>query len=692
VKKWLAACCLAWVSFAGPPVVLAQEPPLQELAAPVSAGQLLLFRAEQITREGDVITCVGKVRAEYEGLQLDCQWLRYDPTTGFVEARKECLFTFGESFVASDEIDFSLQDKRAVMRRVFGRGNDLASSSQYVEQPLFFWADSMLWQPDYMELREATVTTCDKLPGQWDYRIVAGRIEIYPRERLEAYNTAVEFGGFRPITLPKLMFSLDPTQPLWQEYLPTLGYSALYGAFVRFAIPYSLDRRNSGKVHIDYYTRTGLAGGLEHRFNFDDRAVGDVFYYQQGGVDNRAGRFDFRGNLFYQIDDATVANFNYSQNRFELPNFTSPLTVSTQFGIQHQKEDYLVQLGAGYARSGDNTNTVYSGAFLKDFDERTRLLATTDFATASTLTNRTQRYHYQTTLQHRADIGDFEAALEGSSGQRTFFLNRTPELRFVSKPVYLGDLPFLASASYGRIQESPSNVLSNRFDLRVTLPDQMYSIGSSRLVVGAGLRQFFYDTGDQQRVLLGRASWYQPLGEQFTARADFNVQDPSGKTPFLHDFHTPYSVITGGVDFHNNGSLRLGAYAGYDLYRKQAHDVIGRLDYTPNNSFSLSSGTNYDPLNKQFRSIDNLLSVRLSDNLSLTHWSLYDFQQNKLTYQDVMLNFETHDWIASVAYRGLQQEVFFQLNLRGFPSPPLHVGPDPNLPVLPNNLSNPFVR
>lgn len=670
----------------------AQEPPLQEFSTFTEGEQLLLLRAEQISRDGDVITCVGKVKAQYEGWELNCQWLRYDVKTGSVQARQECLFTFGDSFVAAEEIDFSMHDRQAVMRHVVGRGNDLASSSQFVEQPLFFWADSMLWQPDYMELVDATVTTCDALPGHWDYRIAASRIEIYPRDRLEAYDSAVEFNGFRPLTLPKLTFSLDPTRPLFQDYLPTVGYSGLYGAFVRLTVPYSFDRRNSGRVHVDYYSRTGLAGGIEQRFNIGDRAIGDLYYYQQGGVGNRKGRLDFHSNLFYQIDDYTNANFSYSQNRFELPTFSSPLTIATQFTLNHHKEDYAVQVQAAFARSGDNTNTVYSTTFQKEFDDRTRLIAVGDYAQATTASRQTDRFHYMTSLQHRADLFNFEASMEGTSGERTYFLNRTPELRFVSTPIYIGDVPFLASASFGRIQESPSNVLSNRWDLRISMPDQTYKLGSSRLIVGAGLRQFFYDTGDRQRVFLGRASWYQPLGEQFTARADFNVQDPQGHTPFFHDYHVPYSVVTGGVDFHPDGDLRLSAYAGYDLYRKQAHDLVGRLDYSPNNNFSLSSGANYDPINKEFRSIDNLLAVRLSDNLSLTHWSVYDFQQQKLTYQDFMLNYESHDWVASIAYRGLQQEFFFQLNLKGFPSPPLHVGPDPSLPVLPNNLSNPFVR
>lgn len=695
MKRWLNSGVLAtWLllGLAGGPPVLAQGLPLQEVRTQAGQDELLLLRAEQITREGNVFLCVGKVKAEFQGLQLDCQWLRYDLTTGQVEARRECLFTFGESFVSAEEIDFSPGSRQAVLRRVVGRGNDLGSSDRYVEQPLFFWADTMLWQPEYIELGRAILTTCDARPGQWDYRIVAERIEIFPQDHLVAYNGGVEFDGYRPVTLPRMRFSLNPDQATFQDYLPTLGYSQIFGAYLRLSLPYSFDRNNSGRFNLDYYTRAGISGGIEHSFNFRNRVLGDIFYYQQPGNDRREGRLDFRGNVLARLNDSTVATFNYSQNRFQLPNFNSPLTVSTQVGLSHQVEDLAVQLQAGFARTGDNTQSFYVATLQKDIDERTRFLASADLGRASTLAQRTQRFHYVTSLQHRTDLFDFEAALESTSGQRTYYLNRTPELRVVSRPLYIGELPLLASASYANIFESPTEARANRWDLRLTLPDQMVSLGSSRFLVGGGLRQFFYDNDQRQRVWLARASWFQPVAEEFTARVDFNLQDVAGGTPFLHDFHLPYRVLTGGLEYHNSGSLRLGAYAGYDFLRDRPNDLVARLDYTPSPRFGLSSGSNFDPNTGRFRSVDNMVSLRLGQNLSVSHWSLYDFQQNRLTYQDIMLNFESHDWVASVAYRGLQREVFFQLNLKGFPSPQVHVGPEAGLPVLPLNLSNPYVR
>ena len=54
--------------------------------------------------------------------------------------------------------------------------------------------------------------------------------------------------------------------------------------------------------------------------------------------------------------------------------------------------------------------------------------------------------------------------------------------------------------------------------------------------------------------------------------------------------------------------------------------------------------------------------------------------------------YEDHDWIGSVTYRGVQNEVFFQMSLKAFPLRPVKIGPDPSLPILPANITNAFTR
>ena len=90
--------------------------------------------------------------------------------------------------------------------------------------------------------------------------------------------------------------------------------------------------------------------------------------------------------------------------------------------------------------------------------------------------------------------------------------------------------------------------------------------------------------------------------------------------------------------------------------------------------------------------MDSGVTAQLTDGISLTHWSLYDLNNGRMTYQNFSVNYEDHDWVGSVTYRGVQNEIFFQMSLKAFPLRPIKVGPDPSLPILPANLSNAFTR
>lgn len=664
--------------------------PQKEQTTP--AGEILLIRAERFRRDGKILICEGNVTTEVSGIRLDCQKLEYDTQTGFAKARKDCIFFWGDNFAASQEVDLDTQNRTALMRKVAGKGAELATGSRQTEQSLFFYADELRWTPDKAELTTATITTCDEVPQDWHYKLEASKIDIYPRQRLDATGGALTLGTQRLFTLPTISLSLDPSRSVWQDFIPTFGYSGVFGAFVRTRLPFHFDSRNFGKIHLDYYTRTGLAGGIEGQFTLGNRGGGSIFYYRQGGVQSTAGRMDMRASLGYAIDEYTNIGFSYGQNQFELPGVVSPLNVGTSFAISRYAPGNAFQASTFYSRSGDNTNTGYRLFYEADLSERTSVLLSGDYAEASTLATKTHRFHYLASVLHRGDWFDMDLSAENTGGQSTYFVNRNPELRFRTHPLYLGDVPVLASFAYGDITEFPSECRTTRGDLRLTIPDQTVDWESGRMYAGAGFKEFFYGNGQNQTVVTARTSLMQNFNDNMLGRLDFNYQSPSGSTPFLTDFHYPYQSLTGGLEFYNTGEFRLSAYGGYDFYRNVTHDIMGRADYALGPGWAVSTGTNFDPGQGQFRSVDNQLSIQLTDNIYISHWAVYDFQQQKLSYQDFLINFAEHDWDASLAYRGVQNEVFFQFALKAFPSPKVQIGPSTNLPILPQNLPNAFVR
>ena len=655
-------------------------------------NQLLLLRGEKIRRVGRTTYAEGNVSLEIGGLRLDCQSLEYDPDTGWAHARGECLFFWGENYACAETVDIDTLKNTAVMRHVSGRGEDLATNAKQVEEPLYFWAEELKWQPDKIEMNQAVISTCDLVPGDWHYRLEAEKIEVYPRDHLDATRSSVTMGNTRLVTLPIITVALDGKRGMLRDFIPSAGYNGLYGAFLRLKFPFTFDKNNFGRFRVDLYSVTGVAYGFEDTFSLGTKGGGNIYYYRQAGVGDATGRLDFHTNVGYQLDRYTSLGFSYGQNRTELPGLTSPLNIGTSVALTRNAPGSMIQLSSSYSRSGDNTNTGYRAYYEKDLSERDTILLSVDYSQASTLAARTQRYHYLADFIHRDTWFDAEAVFENSQGQSTFFLNREPEVRFRTRPLYVGMVPFVATASYGSITESPSNVHTERGDIRLFIPDQTIDWGSGRVQAGAGFRELFYGTQDAERVVTARTSVMQNLGPNCLARVDANIQLPSGTTPFQSDQLYSYESITGGLEFYNTGKFRLAGYGGYDLLHHQAHDVVARADYSLGPGWSVSSGANYDLVGGQFRSVDTQLSLQLSDKIYLSYWTVYDFTLQKQSYQDVLLKFSEHDWDASVAYRGVQNEVFVQFSMKAFPQPAIKVGPNTSSPILPQNLPNAFVR
>ncbi|MBI3925093.1 MAG: hypothetical protein HY319_06095 [Armatimonadetes bacterium] len=676
---WLA---LLWLVFWSVPST-AQLPP----------DEMLLLKADRVQREGTRTIASGNVTVVVSDIRLDCQRLVYDSQTRRIEAQEECVFFWNENYAASDSLVYNLATEQATMLNVAGRGESLVHNNRLVETPIFFWADEVVWNPEKVELRQAMVTGSEAVPGDWGYFIESEKIEIYPRDKLIATSTRVNLEGTDLYTVPTLVLPLDTDQSRRrQAYFPQPGYSKLDGVFVRNAFDYLFDEQNYGTVNLDIYQKTGLAGGLEHFFTLGDRGGGNIYFYKQRGSQTSRGRFELASNLSYRFDQYTSLGFSYNANQFELPGEVGPLNISSAVVLNRFSPTSALQVMGNFARSGDNANNFYRLYYDVELSDELSALVEADYSLASTQFTRTRRTHYLGSLRHRGSLFDSELTVENTAGQDTYFLNRNPELSLRSHLFHVGAVPLLASASFGNIEESPSLLRTSRYDMQLRVPDQIYETGLGNLEVGAGVRQLFYGNGESQYVLAARTGWMQNFGDVATTRVDYNWQQPEGFTPFQHDLQFPFQTLTGGIEFHDEDMWRLSATAGYDLEYSVAQDIITRLDFRPADGWYLSAATNFDPNTSVWRSVDSNLTLQLSDHLSVSHWSIYDLVNSRLTYQNFMLNFENEDWVGSLAYRGVQNELFFQMSLKAFPLRPIKIGPEPYLPVLPQDLPNAFVR
>ena len=685
---------------------LAQAPPApKEAAKPTpktapqpgtkgaaKASEPVFIQAESVERRGQLTIATGNVTVELEDMRLDCQRLIYDPAKGIITAERECVFSWGDNFAASDSLVLDVNTNKAVMVKVAGKSEGLAVGDKNFEGSMYFWADTMTYTPEKVTLEKAVMTTCDLEPNSLHYQINSEQVDMYPGDKLVASNTAFTISGNRLYTIPTLVFPLTERESKRQGYFPSVGYNNTDGAFLRNAFNYSFNEGNYGSANLDLYSRSGVGYGLEHFFDLGERGSGNLYFYNQNGQETSRNRFELRANGNFKIDQFTRLGVSYNANQYELPGDLSPFNVASSVNLSRYAEGSALQVGANFSRNGDNNNRNYRFYYDLDLSDQWSVLTRADLSNSSTEITQTNRYHYLGSLRHRNDLFEGDLSYERSGGQDTYFLNRQPELSLRTYPFQVGFLPLTASASFGVLEESPSLFRTERYRFDLKVPDQIIETPMGNFHAGAGVRQNIYGSGQEQYVLGTRLGWTQDVADHLLMRFDYNWQDSAGFTPFQHDLAFGYQTLSGGIELYNDDTFRLATTGAYDLNYSASYDIITRLDVNPVEGWELTAAANLDPNTGTWRSVDSGITAQLTPGVSLTHWSIYDLLNGRLTYQNFSVNYEDHDWIGSLTYRGVQNEVFLQMSLKAFPLRATKVGPDPSLPILPANISNAFTR
>lgn len=679
LAPWVAVVCV-WLCLG-----------LQAWSQPAKP-EAVFIQAERLEKKGGLTIATGNVTVEVQGLRLNCQRLVYDPARGLVTAESQCLFSWGESFAASETLVLDTNTMTAVLSQAAGKSEGITMGSKAFEGSLYFWADTLFYSEDKVELSQAVLTTCDVEANDLHYQIDSELVTIYPQDKLVMKNTAFTIHGHSLYTVPTAVFPLDEQRSQRQTYFPSVGYNSLDGAFIRNAINYSFDERNYGNINLDLYQRSGIGFGIEHFFDFGEIGGGNIYYYTQNGRQAERNRYELRANGNFKIDQYTRLGLSYNANQFELPGEVSPLNVSSAISINRATSKSALQIGANFAQSGENDNANYRFYYDLELSDRWSLLTRADLSRSSNNVTQTNRYHYLGSLRHRGDLFEGDLSYERSGGQQTYFLNRQPELSVRSYPFKLGVVPLSAGVSFGILEESPSLFKTERYRLDLKVPDQFIETGVGNFHLGAGLRQNLYGSGQQQYVLGSRMGWTNDIADHLLMRFDYNWQHADGYTPFQHDLAYDYQVVSGGVEVYSSDLFRVSATGAYDINHNQPYDMITQLSVTPSPGWELTASANLDPNTGTWRSVDSGVKANLTPGVSITHWSLYDLKNGRMTYQNFSLNYEDHDWIGSLTYRGVQNEVFFQMSLKAFPLRPVKIGPDSGLPILPVNLSNAFTR
>ncbi len=649
----------------------------EEVSAPVE------IHAGSLVYTPDRTVASGGVEIHVDEAVIKADHLTLDNKTMEIQASGNVNLTRGTSSVSADTLSYNVHTHRALMQNVVGRGSDFGFNSRPVNGELFFWAQSIEWDSKQLVLTKGTITTCDLPPIAQHYHITADKVTVIPDDEIYVTKARLFVHSSEVLGVPKAQFSLKKGgQARRQSLFPQFGYNSVDGVSVKETIPFGGNDNFYGTIHVDYYQRTGLAGGITDYYKLGDQGQGYLYYYSLHSPIAGADRYQLTSRINYKFDNGIGFAWNLDTSEFGTPGVVAPVNFNSVLVLNKNGPHSQLNLSATTASlqlgQFTNVNTGYNFLYRTELTSTLSNLLNVDYTTQATAQLSSFRLHF---LDHMSDIGplfDTNLDYEFTSGTSSFFVNREPELTLRSHRLDLVGVPLDVSVGVGEFDEQPTNVRLSRADLQLQIPDMEFRPWDrGTLYFQGGYRQLAYQGGDEQYVLGFRSGLIQDIGDHVTTRLDLASQTPNGFSPFQTDFFDTYQNLVGGIEFSNKDYWRASLLSGYDVHRGVFQSLLGRLNVNVNQDLGGTLAASFDPNQGALQNVEGELRLQLSPSLYLHTYDLYDFVNRRLTYNDFALTHETHDFVTMLVYRGVQNELYMQFAIKGFPFNSPTIGPNP---------------
>lgn len=164
----------------------------------------------------------------------------------------------GVNLVGSGGINFNYKDNSGTIKDAAGKVDKQFVTGHNIE----------MLSTNEIIINNGTMTTCPaKVP---DYHVSATKVEIWPGDKLIAYNAKFWIKDKVIFTLPKYQKSLKVGAG--ESEFPRLGYSNDDGLGIKQYLEYPLSPKVAAFTNLDYYTRAGFKpsyGLINREKNFD---------------------------------------------------------------------------------------------------------------------------------------------------------------------------------------------------------------------------------------------------------------------------------------------------------------------------------------------------------------------------------------------------------------------------------------
>ncbi len=654
------------------------------------------INAEKVTQKNGVITASGNARAELGTRVVTADTITYDTFKEIITAEGNAVVT---------EPEGSIKANHAIINTATGESSfDRTSGWYYVEDvenpglktKVFFWADSITKKGETVLAHKGIISTCDLPLPQLHYHFAFETAEIYPEDEIIINKAKLKLKNTTIFKYNKLRLPLDDKRGLLgrrQKLFPTIGHNTTDGWYIKNELEYELFK-NPLFIQTDWYQKTGIGYGFKYPFQFDNGKIwGEIKGYNLSPSSSATvtedisenqqvrtiGRKEFSGTVNYRFDNGMTVNLTKGFYQYAYVQNPAVKVNATNFSITQTTPGEAYS----YIYSKIDLNSYKNESHKADYGIRVsdnwKLRTGVYHSTISNPLTQPQRL---TNFYTDAEYSDLYLggllSYRHSTNKNVYFMNKEPEASLYSKNLYYNDVPLKAEVTAGRYTEYPSGLSMSRASFYLGVePYTLDLTSSTKWDFTGGIKQSFLDDTSAKYTLKTETGLTQDFGSAASLGAKWYFQDSKGFSPFLDDYQASYNILTAKAEIAPSDKFKLNIIGGYDYIAKSPTSLIGVLDIKPAERVNWMLGSNYNMDKHNFTSFTSDLSVDLGNGYKFEDWAVYNASTHRLTYHDIGISKDSHDFYTKLIYRSQQKEILFQFYLKAFPENDIYVRPTP---------------
>jgi lipopolysaccharide assembly outer membrane protein LptD (OstA) len=261
---------------------------------------------------GDYKIASGYVDIFYKDMRIQADWVKYNLRTHEFHAKGNILFDTKDQFITANEAILNMDTQQGRFFHAQGAtANEIYFSGERIDKI----------GEDKYKIYNGTFTSCTQATPIWSFKCKEATVNLEDYALLK--NPVMRFKKVPGFFLPYIVLPLEKDDRQTGFLIPTFGSSSFRGAYISNAFFWAINRSMDATFYLDYYSKKGLAEGVDYRYVWDTDSKGDASFYFVNPKDT--------GEKVWKLTGEAVHKFGEDMEIVGRANFFNDLSFIEEF-------------------------------------------------------------------------------------------------------------------------------------------------------------------------------------------------------------------------------------------------------------------------------------------------------------------------------------------------------------------------